>query len=292
MARETYVNQCLNRMQVWMDLRALKPNTVSTYRRCARRFIAHVDKPLGFVKVGDVQDYLLDLVRKERSPRTRNVNLSAIRCLLRGTVRRDPSSGLPRAKEERRAPQILSGSEVVRLLEATESSKYRAVLVLAYGAGLRVGEIAMLETKDIDSERMLIHVRVGKTGPRYVMMSPKVLAALRTYWKAHRPPGPELFPGFRNPRPGTHLSREAIHRVMRKAARKAGIDKRVSPHTLRHCFATHLLEAGADVRTVQLLLGHARLETTATYLHLTTTRLRQVQSPLDLIGTPNGQMLG
>jgi site-specific recombinase XerD len=292
MIRDSYVEQCLERMRAWMQLRALKPNTVSTYVRCARQFIRRVQKPLGAVKGGDVKDYLLELTQKDRNPRTRNVNLAAVRCLLRATVRRDPSGDVPYAKQERSVPEILSGSEVSRLLAAITSSKYGAIFALAYGAGLRVSEIAYLETGDIDSGRMLIHVRVGKTGPRYVMMSPKVLVALRRYWKEHRPPGPELFPGFHKPRAGTHLSRVAIHRVLRKAARKAGIDKRVSPHTLRHCFATHLLESGADVRTVQLLLGHARLETTATYLHLTTTRLRQVASPLELIGTPGGQMLG
>jgi len=163
--------------------------------------------------------------------------------------------------------------------------------MLAYGAGLRVGELAGLQTVDIESKRMLIHVRAGKTGPRYTILSPRVLEALRTYWKAYRPPGPELFFGHHRQQSGTQLSRAAIHRVLRKAAQKAGITKHVSPYTL-HCFATHLLEAGADVRTVQLLLGHARLESTSAYLHLTTTRLRQVKSPMDLIDLPRGQMLG
>ena len=292
MARESYVETCLGRMQRWMALRGLAPNSVSTYVRCARQFLTHVDRPLGTVKRTDIEGYLHTLVAKARSPRTRNVQLGAIRCLLRSTVRRDPTAAIPRAKVPRVVPQILSGAEVEQLLAATTSLKYRAIFMLAYGAGLRVGEITTLETSDLDSQRMLIRVRDGKTGQRYVMLSPRLLAALRTYWKAYRPPGTALFPGYAKQRAGTQLTRESIHRVLAKAVRAAGIHKHVSPHTLRHCFAAHLLDSGADVRTVQLLLGHAYLETTATYLHLTTTQLRQVPSPLDLIGTPRGHRLG
>jgi len=292
MVSEMYVEHVLQRMRVWMELRALAPITVSVYLRCARRFIEHIDRPLGTVKAKELEQYLLERARKGRSPSTRNVNLGAIRCALRSIGRRDPSVGVPSAKVSRRSPEIFSGSEVARLLAATTSLKYRAVFMLAYGAGLRVGELVILQTGDIDSERMLIHVRAGKTRPRYVMMSPRVLEALRAYWRAFRPSGPELFPGHRGKRPGSHLSRKGIHRILAKVARQAGITKTVSPHTLRHSFATRLLESGADVRTVQVLLGHARLESTAGYLHLTTARLRQVPSPLDVIGTDQGRLLG
>ena len=292
MVSEKYIEHLLQRMRVWMELRALAPVTVSVYLRCARRFIEHVGRPLGTIKTKEVEQYLLDLVRRNRSPRTRNVNLAAIRCALRATLRRDPAKGIPQAKVERRSPEILSGSEVKRLLDATTSAKYRAVFLLAYGAGLRVSEVAALEITDIDSERMLIHVRTGKTGPRYVMMSPLVLEALRAYWRQYRPTGPQLFPRGPAGKKQTHLSRNQIHKVLVKVARQAGITKTVSPHTLRHSFATHLLETGADVRTVQMLLGHASLESTASYLHLTTARLRQVPSPVDLIGTHKGKLLG
>jgi len=240
----------------------------------------------------DVEQYLLGLVRAARRPQTRNVNLAAIRCLLRATLRRDPAAELRPAKVSRRAPEILSGTEVAKLIDATTSTKYRAIFMLAYGAGLRVGEVSELEIGDIDSARMVIHVRHGKTGPRYVMMSPRLLAGLRAYWKAFRPPGPKLFPHGWMKRAGKGLSRRSIHRVVVKAARKAGISKTVSPHTLRHSFATHLLETGADVRTVQVLLGHSCLETTAHYLHLTARRLHQIPSPLDVIGTARGRRLG
>ena len=291
MVSEKYVEQRLDRMRVWMELRGLAPVTVSIYLRCARRFIEKVGKPLGAIKPKEIGEYMHALVGAGRSASTRNVNLAAIRCVLRATLRRDPSTDLPQAKVSRRSPEILSGSEVNQLLAATRSPKYRAIFMLAYGAGLRVSELAALETTDIDSERMLIHVRTGKTGPRYVMMSPRALDALRVYWRAFKPPGPLLFPGHSS-NSGGHLRRETIHKILAQVARAAGIDKTVSPHTLRHSFATHLLESGADVRAVQLLLGHARLDSTATYLHLTTARLRQTPSPLDVIGTERGRLLG
>jgi len=124
------------------------------------------------------------------------------------------------------------------------------------------------------------------------MLSPRVLSALRAYWKAARPKGPELFPGGRGQRPGTRLASRSINRVLAKVARKAGINKRVHPHGLRHAFATHMLEAGADVRSVQVLLGHACLQTTTAYLHLSSAHLRATPSPIDLLGTPAGRVLG
>jgi integrase/recombinase XerD len=295
MSKPSYVQKSVERMKIYMELRGLRPNTAYSFAHCARRFLAHVGKPLAAVTTKDVEGFLLDLARKGRSPRTRNVNLSAVRCLLVATIgdkRRVVTTGIPNAKVPRRSPEILSGSEIGRLLDATEQPKYRAIFMLAYGAGLRVGEITALQVPDIDSERMLIHVREGKTGPRHVLLSPRVLAALRTYWRAARPVGPELFPGGRSQRPGTHLTRESINRVLAKVASKAGIKKRVHPHLLRHCFATHMLETGANLRTVQVLLGHACIQSTTTYLHLSNAHLRATPSPIDLLGTPGGKILG
>jgi integrase/recombinase XerD len=295
MSESSDVQKSVERMQIHMELRGLRPNTTYTFANCARRFLAYVGKPPTAVTTEDVEGFLLDLARRGRSPRTRNVNLAAVRCLLAaalGDASRIVTAGIPSAKRPHRCPEILSGSEIVRLLAATDSPKYRAIFMLAYGAGLRVSEITSLFTSDIDSERMLIRVRAGKTGPRHVMLSPRVLAALRAYWKAARPQGPELFPGGRRQRPGTQLTRESINRVLAKVAQKAGIHKRVHPHQLRHCFATHMLEAGADVRSVQVLLGHARLESTTTYLHLSSAHLRATPSPIDLLGTKAGTVLG
>jgi site-specific recombinase XerD len=219
------------------------------------------------------------------------VNLAAVRCLLGATTGSDVTANIPRAKVPRRSPKILSGSEVVRLLAATDSPKYLAIFNLAYGAGLRLGEITALEVEDIDSQRMLIHVRDGKTGDRHVILSPRVLEALRSYWKAVRPKGPKLFPG-RSRSADAGLSRTAIHHVITKVARKAGIKKRVHLHLLRHCFATHMLELGADIRSVQVSLGHASIETTSKYLHLSNAHLRATPSPIDVLRTPAGLVLG
>jgi integrase/recombinase XerD len=285
----------LDRMKQYMVLRGLRPNTVNTFFRCARGFLNHVGKVPAKITTDDIEGFLLELANRGRSPRTRNVNLAAVRCLLmatRGPASRAITAAIPNAKLRHRCPEILSGSEVARLLDATDSPKYRAIFMLAYGAGLRVSEITALRVCDIDSARMMIHVPEGKTGPRHVMLSPRVLAALRTYWKAARPAGPELFPGGRCQHPGTCLTRESINRVLAKVGQEAGIQKRVHPHMLRHCFATHMLEAGADVRSVQVLLGHARLETTTAYLHLSSAHLRAIPSPIDLLGTPAGNVLG
>jgi integrase/recombinase XerD len=200
----------LDQMKVFMELRGLQPNTVYTFALCARRFLAHAGKSPADIKAADVESFLLDLTRKGRSPQTRNVNLSAVRCLLFATLGNDSrvvTAGIPNARIRRGSPEILSGTEVERLLAATGSPKYRAIFMLACGAGLRVGEIKALQAEDIDSKRMLIHVREGKTGPRDVLLSPRVLVAMRTHWKAAGLAGPELFPGGRSQRPGTQLTR-------------------------------------------------------------------------------------
>jgi len=189
-----------------------------------------------------------------------------------------------------RVPTILSGTEIERLLGAMTSNKHRALVMLAYGAGLRVSEVAGLEIQDIDAKRMVLRIRNAKRGrERYVMLSPLLLQTLRAYWKEARPQGPSLFPGRD---PARLLTRSAIHKAMRVAARRAGIDKRISPHTLRHSFATHLLEAGTDLRTLQVLLGHGSVRSTTGYLHVSTARVQALRSPLDDLGTPQGHRYG
>ena len=194
-----------------------------------------------------------------------------------GEVRRIP---FPRRVRER-LPEILSVSEVERLLGAVSRPKHRAMLMVAYGAGLRVSELCALIPTDIDSQRMLIRVRAGKGDKdRYVMLSPRLLATLRAYWRLRPPRGPYLFP---SPRPGKALSRMAVFHVVRRAARRAGLRKRVNPHMLRHCFATHLLEAGTDIRVIQVLLGHRSLRTTARYVLVSREHVGTVKSPLDAL---------
>jgi site-specific recombinase XerD len=275
----------IDRMKIYMELRGLRPNTVYSFSHCARNFLTHVGEAPADISTADVVGYLLDLARKGRAPQTRKVNLSAVRCLLFAILGSDShviTAGIPNARRPRRSPEILSGTEINRLLAATDSPKYCSIFMLAYSAGLRVGEITALHASNIDSKRMLIHVREGKTGPRDVMLSPCVLVALRDYWKAAGITGPKLFPGGRTQRPGTQLTRESIHKVLTKVARKAGLSKRVHPHALRHCFATHMLESGADIRSVQVLLGHACIGSTTNYLHLSRTHLYSNPSPIDL----------
>ena len=180
--------------------------------------------------------------------------------------------------EPRKAPVVLSREEVARLLEAAPGLKYKAALSVAYGAGLRVSEFANLKVSDIDSKRMTLRVEQGKgQRDRYVMLSPQVLELLREWWHAARPPV-WLFPGQN---PINPVTARQLNRAVTAAKNLAGISKRVSPHTLRHSFATHLLEQGADIRVIQVLLGHAKLETTALYTRVAVSTIRDVESPLD-----------
>jgi len=210
------------------------------------------------------------------------VHASALKFLYEVTLDRpEVTLRMARMRVPMHVPVVLTAAEVSRLIASLTSNKVRALVMLTYGAGLRVNEACGLRIDDIDPKRMLLHVRHAKRGrERHVMLSPKLLAALRVYWKASRPAGPYLFPGR-----GGHglFRRESVSTAMKKAARKAGITGRVSPHTLRHCFATHLLDAGTDLRTLQVLLGHASLKSTMAYLHVSAARVQSIQSPLDTL---------
>lgn len=216
-----------------------------------------------------------------------NSHVAALRFFFTTTLDRpDLSRKLIRAPYPRKLPTVLSAEEVARLLAATTCIKHRAALAVAYGAGLRVAEVAALKIGDIDSERMLIRVERGKGGRyRNAMLSPDLLALLRAWWKEGRRqgtmlPGGWLFPGQNPVRP---ITTRQLARVLEDAARTAGLAKRVSPHTLRHSFATHLLEDGVDIRVIQVLLGHAKLDNTAFYAKVATRTVRTVTSPLDRI---------
>jgi integrase/recombinase XerD len=170
------------------------------------------------------------------------------------------------------------------------SLKHRAVIMLAYGAGLRIGEACTVRVSDIDAKRMVLKVPQAKGGrDRLVMLSTRLLAALRTYWKTAKPVGPYLFP---TKAIGGCLTRGAVRRQLLRAVERAAISKRVTPHTLRHCFATHLLEGGIDLRTLQMLMGHASIVSTTAYLHVSTARVQGQKSPLDLLGTPAARIFG
>src|ERR1700742_320330 len=219
---------------------------------------------------------------------TMNSIVSALRFFFTQTIDRpDLARKLVRAAHPRNLPVVLSRDEVVRLLNATNPVKYQAALSVAYGAGLRVAEAAALKVTDVDSERMLLRVERGKGGRyRNAILPADLLTLLREWWKAGRQQGVMhaqgfLFPGQQATRP---ISTRHLHRIVVEAARAAEITKRVGPHTLRHSFATHLLEDGVDIRVIQVLLGHAKLENTAFYTKVATRTVRTVTSPLDKLG--------
>jgi site-specific recombinase XerD len=207
--------------------------------------------------------------------------VSALRFFYRTTLgKRWAILHIPYARKESPLPDVPSQSEVRALLAQVTTRKALALLMVAYSGGLRVAEIAKLTVRDINSQRMVIHVRRGKGNrDRFVTLSPRLLTTLRTYWVEEHPKE-ILFPGEDRDRP---IAVETIRRTCKRAARAAGIDKKITPHTLRHAFATHHLEAGTDIRTLQVLLGHSQLSTTSRYLHISTERICATKTPLDLL---------
>jgi site-specific recombinase XerD len=208
----------------------------------------------------------------------------ALRFFYHNTLRRDwMIEHIPYPRHEQKLPIVLSPSEVAALFQVVQNLKHRAILMTIYAAGLRVSEVAQLRVTDIDSQRQLICIRQGKGNKdRQVMLSPRLLDLLRTYWRRYRPTA-WLFPGERPEKP---ISRESVWRICKQAGEAAHLSKRVSPHTLRHCFATHLLEDATDLRRIQILMGHRSLKTTAKYLHVSNLAVRSTVSPLDRLPTP------
>jgi len=196
---------------------------------------------------------------------------------------------IPRLRVHEKLTEVLDGTEIEKVVEALANERQRAIVLVMYGAGLRVGEACALRIEDVDGKRMRIRVSEGKGGrPRLLPLSARVLEALRAYFRRYRPEGPYLFPG-RGGRKGG-LTRAAVQKALAVAARRAGVGKRVTPHLLRHSFATHLLDLGTDLRTVQVLLGHVSIRSTTRYLHVSQARLAKVTLPVDTLrvqaGTP------
>lgn len=279
----------LNRFQRDLEARGFCANTIETYQRCVRRFLSQFGRAPSRARESDVRDYVVSL-RQHYCARSVNIHIAALRCFYSETLRRpELFSRVRRLRVQSSPVTILSGSEVLRLLEVTRSPKYRALILLMYGAGLRIGEALTLCVDDIDSRRMLLRVRQSKSKPRHVPMSPRVLRALREHWRAARLRGPGLFPGRAK---GGVPARNGVKRALDKIQRTAELSKHVTPHTLRHSYATHLLDLGADIRTVQVLLGHASLSSTSHYTQLSRARLTATPSPIDVLGTPSAAVLG
>jgi integrase/recombinase XerD len=275
------------RMLEDMTVRNLSPATQQSYIYAVAKFSRHFGRSPDRLGPEDVRAYQLHLIAQRRSWSHVNQTVSALRFFFGVTLGRpDANERVIAAREPQRLPVVLSGEEVVRFLEAVPSLRNRVALTTPYGAGLRVAEVAALETSAIDSSRMLIRIVEGKGGKdRYVMLSPQLLRILRTYWRLARP-GRWLFPGQDPTQP---VSVATLQDACREAARRAELSKPVTVHTLRHSFATHLLEAGTDIRIIQALLGHARLSTTARYTQVATHLIAGTPSPLDrlsLVVTP------
>jgi site-specific recombinase XerD len=240
----------------------------------------------------EVRQYLLHLVlEKKVGAATQKMHVAGIRFLYAETLGRpEVVANIPWPKVRQKLPDILSGTEVDRLLGSLDSIKYRAIVMTTYGTGLRISEVCTLHIEDIDSRRMLLHVRNGKGGrDRYVTLPKQVLFTLRHYWAAERPKRPALFPGQQ---PDACISASAVRSNLHEAARKAGLTKRVTPHVLRHTFATHLLELGTDLRVIQMLLGHASIRTTVRYTRVTDKHVARTTSPIDVLGTPKAKAMG
>ncbi len=284
---------CLSeKMLADMKLKGFARSTQEEYLLRARHFAAHYMRSPAEMGEPETRDYLIHLVNeKKASPASHHMYVASLKFLYATTLNRpEEVAKIPWPKKPRTLPDILSGEEVDCLLHSVHSVKHRAILMSAYGAGLRVSEVCCLKHSDIDSKRMLLHIRHAKNSKaRYVTLSERLLSFLRYYWKTTRPRGEYLFPG-RNP--GAHISDDGVRWALRKAVAEAGLTKRITPHSLRHGFATHMLELGEDIRTVQQLLGHASIQTTARYTKVTAKHLGRIKSPLDLLGTKKGKKLG
>jgi len=279
-----------DRMQDDLTLKNYADDTVRAYLRCARTFVRQLGCSPVEVSAEAIRKYILEMA-EERSPATVKMHVAAIRFLYAVSLcKPELVVGLHFPKVPHKLPDILSREEVRRLLEAVEPPKYRAVLMTAYGAGMRIREACSLLTTDIDSERGVIHIRSGKRDrDRYVMLSEVLLAALREYWRIYRPTPPVLFPGKRA---ATCVSDSTVRKALHKARAKAHITKRVTPHSLRHAFATHLLEDGTDIRTIQMLLGHGSIRSTARYTQVSVAHICKTRSPLDRLPVQPGGNTG
>lgn len=270
-----------------MNVRGFCAKTQHDYLRIVSRFAVFLGRSPGSAAAEDVRRFQVEQREAGMPAPAMNSRVAALRFFFTTTLDRpDLSRRLVRVSYPRRLPMVLSPDEVARLLAATTCLKHRAALSVAYGAGLRVAEVAALKVADIDSRRMLIRVERGKGGrDRNAMLSPDLLALLREWWKEGRRLGIMnadgwLFPGQTYTKP---ISTRQLSRVVEEAAKAAQISKHVSPHTLRHSFATHLLEDGVDIRVIQVLLGHAKLENTALYTKVATRTVRAVTSPFDKV---------
>jgi len=276
-----------DQMERDMKLRRFSPRTISCYLACMRNVAIYFRKSPAELGEEEIRGYLHYLIEQRKaSQAVITQSYSALKFFFENTLQRpwNPSR-IPRSKQRKRLPEVLSKHDVESIFSATNNLKHRAILMTVYSGGLRVGEVTRLKVSDIDSGRMMIRVNEGKgLKDRYTLLGERNLKMLRQYWKAYRP-AEWLFPGKNASEP---VSISAVQRVFKASLEKAGIKKKASVHTLRHCFATHLLESGTDLYYIQRLLGHKSASTTSVYLHITGKDIGKIKSPIDISGTDQG----
>jgi site-specific recombinase XerD len=285
------MGQLRDQMQADLTLTGYSAGTQRIYLYYARKYAAHFMRSPAEMGAAELRQFLLHLVQRGIARGTFRQARAALRFLYMVTLNRPIEiEWLPPPRRHKPLPVVLSGSEVERLFAAVRNLKYRTILMAMYGAGLRISEACRLRPEHIDSKRMVIHLRGAKGGvDRYTLLSPRLLLALRDYWRSSPPHNGWLFPGHT---PAGHLSTSSVRGVFRQTVAELRFQKTVSPHVLRHSFATHLLESGTDVTVVQALLGHASLRTTQIYTHISVEHIARTTSPLDLLGTPAAAVLG
>jgi integrase/recombinase XerD len=272
-----------SRMLEELQLRNLSRQTADAYIAAVGRFARYFDQSPQRLGPEHVREYLLHLIRDNQAmPSTVLVNRAALRFVYVCTLKQKWfEDEIPHPKRRLTLPGILSSEEVTRMLDGTYNLKHWSILATFYATALRCSELRHLKVDDIDSKRMVLHVREGKGGvPRDIALSPVLLERLRIYFRQYRPKD-WLFPSRQNH--GSMMEDRSLRYVCRQAAKRAGIQRRVHPHLFRHACATHMLDAGADLRTIQVLLGHADISTTARYLHVSIQRLQAVRSPFDAL---------
>lgn len=285
-AKEFLMTPLRQRMIDDMRVRNLAPLTQSCYLQQVSLFARYFHKSpeeLGPEEIRTYQVYLTN--QRKLAPASIGTAVAALRFLYKISLKREwpLPEVIPAPQMPQKLPVVLSPEEVLHFLDSVGSLKHRTILTLCYAAGLRISEAVHLKPNDVDSQRMVIRVEQGKgQKDRYVMLSPRLLEILRNYWRAVRPKQ-WLFEGYVSGQP---ITRDAVHRVCKQARQVSGIAKPISPHSMRHAFAVHLLESGTDVRTIQLLLGHRSLATTARYLRIATSKVCSTSSPLDLLPSP------
>ena len=284
----------IQRMREELVRRNYAATTIQSYLKAVEHFREHIGTALDELGPDDIRSYHAYLLGDRKlAVNTVVVNVCALRFLyIKVLKRRDMKEDLPYPKQRQRLPVILSPGEVAQLIGAASNLYHRTILMTLYSTGLRRAELCRLKVSDIDSKRMMVRVIQGKGGiDREVPLSKKLLVALREYYRWMRPET-YLFPGTVNhSRADKPITEKVVWQAVREAVIRAGIKKRVSPHTMRHCFATHLLESGADLRSIQMMLGHSDLEATTVYLQLSRRHLQAAANPLDQIITTNPAQL-